>query len=220
MIPRFVSSGRSGERARAARSRVLDCRVSPGRHGSSSSHRAATRAARSRSAARERREAPRSWPTPGSRWSDVGAGMQASALRSSATDAERVRRPVDEERGRAETREVRDPEARRAGSADGGDRRAAGAIAPGPARPPPGGSPDGPRRSGRRARRASDPRARAPRTAARSPARSRAAPAGDGGPCGRACRKGRSQRSTATPRPTSASASATRSGLVEEEPAP
>ena len=83
MIP--VLSERSLLRAPVATSRAR-LPVSAGPSRLESSHRAATRAARSRSAMREPRDAPRSWPAPGSRWSDVGAGMLVSALRSSVTE--------------------------------------------------------------------------------------------------------------------------------------
>jgi hypothetical protein len=46
-------------------------------------------------------EAPRSWPTPGSRWSDVGAGIAARALRA-RPPRRTVYCSVDEERRRVE----------------------------------------------------------------------------------------------------------------------
>src|ERR1041384_972646 len=57
-------------------------------------------------------------------------------------------------------------------------------------------------------------------TAALRPARSAAAPAGEGGPDGRRCRKGSSQRSTTNPAALNAPAAATRSGARQLPPAP
>jgi hypothetical protein len=56
--------------------------------------------------------------------------------------------------------------------------------------------------------------------AARSPAWSRSALPRGGGPCGRCCRKGRSQRRTIHPEPQNASASVTSSGEAQFAPAP
>jgi hypothetical protein len=57
-------------------------------------------------------------------------------------------------------------------------------------------------------------------TAARSPCWSRSALPRGGGPCGRSWRKGRSQRSTINPTLQKASASVTRSGALQFDPAP
>ena len=127
---------------------------------------------------------------------------------------------VDEERGRAESREVRDPKlsgpARRVeGIGEQEERPRHGRLLRGEearltAAVGMAAEPDAP--GGRCAR-------APPRRPGARRGRARRRP-GDGGPCGRAWRNGRSQRSTATPRVASASASATRSGLSEDEPAP
>ena len=103
-----VWRGRSASRAR--RARVLDCRSR--RAFRPRARATARRRARpgSSSAGRDRREAPRSWPTPGSRWSDVGAGIAVRGAPELGHRGERVSCPVDEERWRVEAREVRHPE--------------------------------------------------------------------------------------------------------------
>ena len=168
MIPGFGAVAPRGAPARTPRARLP---LSPGLHGvelepplGDARGQVEQRGAR---ASRRRRDRG---PTPGSRWSVVGAGIAAERARSSATvpngsvvpwtKSAGVRR-----RGKCATRSSRGPARRMQGIGEEEERSRQAR-----ARPRRGGSPGGRRTNGRPVRRAAD-RARAERRARRPGAR-------------------------------------------------
>ena len=159
----------------------------------------------------------------------VAGGVDPEKLRSRGDElqrrghlvkgAEAVASAVNEQRGGAQAWEVRGAELRRFLRADAAGRRAKGARRLDRVRRRRGSRSGVRRRNGRRERCGPEP--------VRGLVRPRGAgPAGRvrlrrvGGPCGRSCRKGKSQRRTATPASENACANATSSGVLQLDPAP